>query len=151
MTKTNVKTQMTIVQADPRKRMKEVRSLVAKAVKKNERLDLIDFSDEDRTRVILALQDQLTKTEDRHRKASNIVAEMKDDDMMADGFTSIVINGLQITMMEKIRHIDELTTALYVERDSHMKTAQALNMSHQDCFDLQVRLDTLKDAMKEFV
>jgi len=59
-------------------RMLEIRSIVRKAIAQNQRIDLMDFHGTDVARVIVALQDEVTNSQTRHRKASKFIAENKD-------------------------------------------------------------------------
>jgi len=58
-------------------RMKEVRAMVSDALKKNHRIDLMDFTGTDIPRVMVALQDEVMNARDRHAKATKHIAEGK--------------------------------------------------------------------------
>jgi predicted nucleic acid-binding Zn-ribbon protein len=65
-----------IAYVDPRVRMKEIRKLVSKKIDKQERVDMLALSIEDKDRALVALQDLLETEKSRHAKArKHIMAE----------------------------------------------------------------------------
>ena len=148
MTKTKQKDNVTSMVATEestsykKKRMKEVRTMVARAVKNNQRVDLMDFTGTDVPRVMIALQDLLTKAQERHQKATNHIAQVS---QMGDVYALIMDHATE-NMMESQKKIGELSSALYIERHEHMHTATALQDTWQKANDLAADLQTVKRA-----
>jgi len=144
---TKTKTQLTTVDEDPRVRMREIRSLVAKAVKEDRRIDLMEFNDRDTARVIIALQDQLRDTQTRHRKASNHIAAIKEMVNMFD----LIMEQATETLVSNQERTGELSMLLRQERESHMQTASVLNematQNQQLNADLESSVNTIRIAL----
>ncbi len=150
MTKTQSKSNVTAMPAtkeDPsfkRNRMKKVRTMVARAVKNNQRVDLMDFEGSDIPRAMIALQDLLSKTQGRHKKATNHLAEAN---KLTDFFI-LVMNHATDALVKHQEEIGQLTTLLSQERHEHMNTAAALEATCQDADGLIREIDGLKLALK---
>lgn len=146
-TKTKTKTELSTVDEDPRVRMREIRSLVAKAVKNDQRLDLMKFNDRDTARVIIALQDQLRDTQTRHRKASNHIAATK----KMGGLFALIMDNATDTLVSNQERTGELSMLLRSERESHMQTASVLNemaaQNKQLTADLESSVNTLRTVL----
>lgn len=123
-----------------RRRMKEVRTMVARAVKNGKRVDLMGFEGTDIARSQIALQDLLSKAQERHQKATNHLAAANE---MGNVFAAIFTHAAH-DMMERQQTIGELSTALYNERMSHMQTAQQL----QEMFSCKRDAEDTVAAMK---
>lgn len=99
-------------------RMKEVRTMVARAHKQGKRIDQMGFTGTDIPRAMIALQDLLAKSEDRHKKATEWVFSAKD----------ILQDAAHFITYQQAR-IGELNDKLYDERISHQQTAMLLDMT----------------------
>ena len=148
MTKTQTKsnvTAMTATEESPsfkRKRMMEVRTMVARAVKNNQRVDLMGFEGTDIPRAMIALQDLLSKTQERHKKATNHLAMAN---QLGDVF-AMVMNHASMGLVQTQEEIGHLSSLLYQERLEHMNTASALQDTWQKANDLADDLQTVKRA-----
>jgi len=148
MTKTQAKTNVTnmvTTEESPsfkRKRMLEIRAMVARAVKQNKRVDLMGFEGTDIPRAMIALQDLLLKTQERHQKATKHVAFAN---QISDLFAHIMDHATE-NMVENQEKIGELTSSLLIERHEHMKTSSALQDTWQMANDLADDLQTVKRA-----
>lgn len=148
MTKTQVKTNVTDMVPSQestkfkKERMKEVRAMVARAVKQNKRVDLMGFEGTDIPRAMIALQDLLSKTQERHQKATKHLAMMNH---MTDDLATIMTHA-SINLMINQEKIGDLSSALYQERMEHMYTASALQETWQKANDLADDLQIVKRA-----
>lgn len=77
MSKPNPK-ELAVTEVDPRVRMKEIRRIIAKAIKNHRRIDRMIFNDDDKIRVMIALQDLVNHEKDRHAKANKHILEYKE-------------------------------------------------------------------------
>jgi len=129
-TKENVTSMVSVEETKEfkKRRMKEVRTMVARAHKQGKRVDQMGFEGTDIPRAMIALQDLLAKSEDRHRRATQHIASAS---QIEDSFIFIIDQAAHITFEQKER-ISELSTALYNERMDHMKTASMLDQTHND-------------------
>ncbi len=123
MTKTKPQlTEVTTTEESPsfkRQRMKEVRTIVARAVKQNKRVDQIGFTGSDIVRSQIALQDLLSKSQERHKKATERLASTNQWGLaIAD-----VIENAADKMIRDQERIGTLNKLLHCEREEHMKTA----------------------------
>jgi hypothetical protein len=102
-----------------RQRMKEVRTMVARAVKQNKRIDLMGFTGSDIARSQIALQDLLSKSQERHKKATERLASTNQLGLaIAD-----VIDSAADKIVSDQERISELSMMLRREREEHMRTA----------------------------
>lgn len=109
-----------------KRRMKEIRTIVARAVENNTRIDQLGFDGNDIPRVIIALQDLLMKTQERHKKASNHVAAAA---QMSEYF-ALIMDAANEDIINMTNRVGELSSALYNERMDHSHTKMQLqNMS----------------------
>lgn len=131
MAKTQTKTEMAVVEEDPRVRMKEIRKIVSNALKANRRIDLMDFNERDRTRVIVALQDEVMNSRDRHRKATAHIADSKSMMDLTTSIVSFTLEGMGAMITGLGERNQQLEAALLDERESHMKTAEVLDAAHR--------------------
>lgn len=123
-----------------KRRMKEVRTIVARAVKQNKRVDQLGFEGTDIPRAMIALQDLLTKTQERHKKATDHVASVA---QMNDFFSLIMSHATQDLIDMQVR-IGELSSALYNERMDHSQTATQL----QEMYGLKRTAEENLEAVK---
>lgn len=150
MAKAQTKTEMAIVEEDPRVRMKEIRTIVSNALKKNQRIDLMDFSERDRTRVIVALQDEVMHSRGRHKKATAHIAESKQIYGVVEGVVSFTLEGMGAMVQAQAQHIEALEASLEAAGNENMMLNMEIQASHGQISDLAGRLDTMKAAVKEF-
>ena len=61
-----------------KQRMHEVRRAVARALKHNKRVDQMGFTGTDIPRAMIALQDEVMRTRDRHHKATKHISMARD-------------------------------------------------------------------------
>jgi hypothetical protein len=147
MTKTAKKNEIAIVEEEEstafkKRRMKEVRAMVARAVKNNQRVDLMGLEGTDIPRAMIALQDLLSKSQERHRKATSHVAAFNRLREMTRWTLGLSSRSLIILHKANI----ELQEELDEERRRHQMTAEVLQeLNHQTGL-LQNDLDTVKRA-----
>lgn len=135
MPKTQIKTNLTVVdQEDPRVRMREIRSIVANALKKNQRIDLMKFSDCDRTRVIVALQDEVMKARDRHNRATKHICNARQD-------LDFIMPVVQMTLELQNMALDKMNQKLEVQ-------AQRIEDAHENNIALYRENEDLKAAIR---
>lgn len=80
MSKTQKKMELVATEESPsfkRKRMKEVRAMISKALAKNQRIDLMNWEGTDIARVMVALQDEVMRSRERHQRATQHIATGK--------------------------------------------------------------------------
>ena len=124
-------------------RMKEVRTMVARAHKQGKRIDQMGFEGTDIPRAMIALQDLLTKTQERHRKATQHIAFAN---QMGEALAFIMDHAAETTL-EQTARIADLSTALYNERMDHAQTASMLQEAHRNKHDIENDLHAVKRAM----
>lgn len=107
-----------------RGRMLEVRKAVAKAVKKDKRVDLMNFSGTDIARSQIALQDLLMREKEKHKKASSHIVSLKRD----YDFLSLLLT----------RCLDTVTAM--VEENANQQ--KLLNNAHDECHRLATGWET---------
>ncbi len=145
--KTSNVTSMVATEESPtykRQRMKEVRTIVARAVKQNKRVDQLGFEGTDIPRAMIALQDLLSKSQERHKKATQHIAFAN---QMGEALGFIMDHAAQTTMEQQVR-IGELSSALYNERMSHAQTSTMLNQMYSEKLDVEQDLEAVKRSMK---
>lgn len=132
-------TEVTTTEESPsfkRERMKEVRTIVARAVKHNKRIDLMEFTGSDIARSQIALQDLLTKSQERHKKATELVASNNQMGLhIADA-----MNDASDWLIRDQERIGELSMMLRTEREEHMKTASLLDSKIREIEGLKLAL-----------
>lgn len=127
-----------------RKRMKEVRSMVAHAVKQNVRVDLMDFEGTDIARSQIALQDLLSKSQERHRQATNHVENSAHMNMMYQ----LLFDEMTFNTLTQQARIAELAQALKTEREDHIETAMILNNKFDALQDAEDTIESIKTTFK---
>jgi hypothetical protein len=147
MTKTAKKNEIAIVEEEEstafkKRRMKEVRAMVAKAVKNNQRVDLMGFEGTDIPRAMIALQDLLSKSQERHHKATSHVAAFNRLREMTTWALNLSSSSLITLYKENI----ELHEELKEERRRHQMTAEVLQELDHQAGLLQNDLETVKRA-----
>lgn len=148
---TKRKTEITTTEESPsfkRKRMLEIRAIVAHAVKHNQRVDLMEFEGTDIPRVIIALQDALTDSQQRHKRASNHIAEQKGNMESIGGMFTLIMDAATDNLLHDQMRIGEVSTMLRAERESHMQTAQMLDQTFADNNRLHEENQGLKLALR---
>lgn len=86
-----------------KKRMREVRQMVAKAVANNQRVDLMGFEGSDIARSQIALQDLLTKEREKHTRARGHIINMKDETFMLATFLSLTTEAVTTLTQQMIQ------------------------------------------------
>ena len=127
-----------------KRRMKEVRTMVARAHKKGKRIDQMGFEGTDIPRAMIALQDLLANSEQRHRKATQHVAFCN---QMSEAF-AYMMNHAGVTAMEQKFRIGELSSALYNERTSHAQTSTRLHQMYAEKRDAEEDLEAVKRTLQ---
>jgi hypothetical protein len=102
-----------------RKRMLEVRQIVANAVKKNQRVDQLGFTGTDIARSQIALQDLLDKEREKHSRARHYILNLKDD-------TMLLSDTMQMTQTSMMMLISDLSGKV-------LHQEKMLNTAHEDC------------------
>ncbi|WHM52931.1 hypothetical protein [Sulfitobacter phage vB_SupP_AX] len=136
MAKAQTKTEMSVVSTEEspsfkKQRMKEIRTIVARALKANRRIDLMDFTGTDIPRVMVALQDEVMQSRERHKKATAHIADSKAVMGLTETVVSFTLEGMGAMITGLGERNQQLEAALLREREDHMRTAQALDHAHQ--------------------
>ncbi|AWY09379.1 hypothetical protein vBRpoPV13_22 [Ruegeria phage vB_RpoP-V13] len=142
-TKTSTVTSMIPTEESPsfkKKRMKEVRTMVARAHKQGKRIDQMGFEGTDIPRAMIALQDLLTKTQERHKKATEHIAFAQN---MGEA-VSFIMNHQTSTLLEMQMKIGQLSMELSVQ-NQHLQAAHEHNIAlHQENLKLQNTVEVLR-------
>lgn len=142
-TKTSTVTSMITTEESPsfkKKRMKEVRTMVARAHKQGKRIDQMGFEGTDIPRAMIALQDLLTKTQERHRKATGHIAFAQN---MGETM-SFIMNHATNDLMEQQIKIGQLSMELSIQNE-HLQNAHKHNIAlHQENMKLQSAVEVLR-------
>lgn len=120
MSKTQ-KTKMELVSTEEspsfkKKRMKEVRMMVGKALSQNQRIDLMEWEGTDVPRVMVALQDEVMRARDRHSRATKHIAESKQA-------VNMVMPIAELTMKLQQQTIESLV----IDLEAHGDVIEGLN------------------------
>lgn len=126
MSKTQTKS-MTVVDVNPRVRMKEIRRQVAAAHKQGKRIDLMGFTGDDIARSQIALQDLLTKEQEKHSKARNHIVNQKIIITILTEMSQFISNHSAERLLRDQQHMTDLATALRKEQELHGMANQAVN------------------------
>ncbi|ANJ20679.1 hypothetical protein HYO98_gp22 [Dinoroseobacter phage DS-1410Ws-06] len=148
------KTKMELVSTEEtqefkKRRMKEVRSMVSAALKHNQRIDLMDWEGTDIARVMVALQDEVMNSRSRHQKATKHIAESKQIFGVVENVVGFTLEGMGSMITALGDRNQELEKALYVERQSHMQTAEVLDAAHQAGIQQEHVIEGMKATIKE--
>lgn len=119
-----------------RQRMKEVRTMVARAVKQNKRIDLMGFTGSDIARSQIALQDLLSKSQERHKKATERLATAN---QMGLAIADVIDHAADKMIIDQER-VGELSMRLRAEREEHMQTASILDSKLREIEGLKLAL-----------
>lgn len=142
-TKTSNVTSMVSTEESPsfkRKRMKEVRTMVAHAHKQGKRIDQMGFEGNDIPRAMIALQDLLTKTQERHRKATAHIAFAQN----MDESVSFIINHTTNGLMEMQDKLGQIKMKLAIQNE-HLQDAHKHNIAlRQENMKLQNTVEVLR-------
>lgn len=103
--KTQKSNQMTLVDSEESKsfkkqRMLEVRAAVAHALKHNKRVDEMGFTGTDIPRAMIALQDEVMKTRERHHKATKHISVARRQVSNIFPMVTTVIAGQTAALMD---------------------------------------------------
>ena len=119
-----------------KQRMLEIRSIVARALKANKRIDLMDFTGTDIPRVIVALQDEVMKARERHTRATKHICNARQDMQIVMPIVkaTIQMQGMMINQMaqeldvqaERVEHAHEQSISLYQENQKLRNTVEVL-------------------------
>lgn len=118
-----------------KQRMLQMRSLVKQAVKDKERLDLMSFNEADTARVIVALQDQLTAINEKHKKATQHYCAIKHESTQ---IIEMLIEAIEIQTNAIIR----LTQEADIQADR-------IEAAHNHTIQLTEQLRNARAAIKE--
>lgn len=118
MSKTQTKS-MTVVDVDPRVCMKEVRRMVAAAHKQGKRIDLMDFTGDDIARSQIALQDLLSKEQEKHARARDYIVRQKKIIEIISEMSIVVSNHATENLLRDQDRIADLATSLRKEQELH--------------------------------
>lgn len=118
MSKTQTKS-MTIVDVNPRVRMKEVRRQVAAAHKQGKRIDLMGFTGDDIARSQIALQDLLSKEQEKHARARGHIVDQKKIIGIISEISQFVANHSLERLLTDQDRMADLATALRKEQELH--------------------------------
>ena len=152
MSKTKTKSkELTLAQVDPGVRMKEVRAAVAHAHKQGKRVDLMGFTGDDIARSQIALQDLLTKEQEKHSKARDHIVEHKEA-IQALGEMMAFIGGHSTQrLLNDQERMGQLTTALRREQELHgmanAVVAELMTDNEQLTADLEATMNSLRVAL----
>ncbi|UAT28869.1 hypothetical protein PP753_gp30 [Dinoroseobacter phage vB_DshP-R7L] len=118
-------------------RMKEVRAMVSNALKKNRRIDLMDFTGTDIPRVMVALQDEVMDARNRHAKATKHISSAKQT-------VNIILPVVESVMETQAMHIQKLEAELEIQSE-RVEDAHEYSISlHQENEKLRNTVDMLR-------
>jgi len=154
MSKTKTKAnEMTLVEnnVDPKVRMKEVRTIVAKAMKNGRRIDLLGFKGDDIARSQIALQDLLDRERTRHTKARDHIIEYQNAfegmGMLMGVISEDAMRRMasdseaKIRMGQRLNQMNEHSEAL------EMQNVELLNQIEQLTADLEAAMNIVRIAL----
>ena len=118
MSKTQTKS-MTVVDVNPRVRMKEVRRQVAAAHKQGKRIDLMGFTGDDIARSQIALQDLLSKEQEKHARARGHIVDQKEIIGIISEMSQFISNHSMDRLLRDQNRMADLSTALRKEQELH--------------------------------
>ena len=117
-------------------RMKEIRTMVSRALRKNQRIDLMDFTGTDIPRVMVALQDEVMNARERHAKATKHISRARQDLEVIMPLTeaTIVLQNNVIERLkaelaiqeERVEEAHEQSITLYQENEKMRNTIEML-------------------------
>lgn len=147
MTKTKTQTEIALTEESPsykRKRMLEVRQMVANAVKNNQRVDQLGFTGSDIARSQIALQDLLDKERQKHSRARHHILNLKDESL----FLSDIMNMTQQDMMMVIGELSNKVLQQDQQLQSAHDECHRLASGWQDAIKSQYQTQTENAALK---
>lgn len=152
MSKTQTKTKsMTIVDVDPRVRMKEVRRQVAAAHKQGKRIDLMGFTGDDIARSQIALQDLLSKEQEKHQRARGHIVDQKEIIYAITQMSMMISDHATESLLRDQGDKADLGQALRKERNLHALANAAvkelLTENEQLTADLEAAMNSLRTAL----
>lgn len=118
---------MTVVDVNPRVRMKEVRRQVAAAHKQGKRIDLMGFTGDDIARSQIALQDLLSKEQEKHARARDHIVSQKEIIGIITEMSQFISNHSVERLLQDQQRMADLATALRKEQELHGMANQAVN------------------------
>lgn len=118
-------------------RMKEIRAMVSNALKKNQRIDLMDFTGTDIPRVMVALQDEVMNSRERHQKATKRIADVKAE-------IAFIIPVIEGTMELQGTVIDNLRTQITCKDQVMNEMSQSIRELHEENITLRNTVDVLR-------
>lgn len=131
-------------QVDPRAAMKLVRSEVKNAVKHNHRVDLMGYNGPDIARSQIALQDLLTKEQERHAKARDHIIEQKN-------MITVMEYVIDVNSRSDGEDIDKLSkkSQYYQEKAQRLSDdlRESTDRNAQLQMELEVTMNTLRVAL----
>lgn len=131
-------------QSYKRLRMSDVRQIVAASHKQGKRIDLMGFSGDDIARSQIALQDLLSKEQEKHAKARGHIVDMKDIIITLGELMNFIGESSIERMIKDQEKLGNLTQALNQERQLHV---MANNTVHELLGQNQTLTSELEDTM----
>jgi hypothetical protein len=152
MTKTNVKlTEIITTEESPsykRKRMLEVRQIVANAVKNGQRVDQLGFTGTDVARSQIALQDLLDKERQKHSRARHHILNLKDETMAVYDMMDITQAGMTMMLSVMSSKIMEQQRIIDTAHNECHRLAVGWNDTIQQNYQMQTENSALKTTLK---
>lgn len=152
MTKTNVKlTEIVTTEESPsykRKRMLEVRQIVANAVKNGQRVDQLGFTGTDVARSQIALQDLLDKERQKHSRARHHILNLKGETMAVYDIMDITQAGMTMMLSAMSSKIIEQQHIIDAAHGECHRLAVIVDQNMKDTYQMQTENAALKTTLK---
>jgi len=150
MSKTQTKS-MTLVDVDPRVRMKEVRRMVAAAHKQGKRIDLMGFTGDDIARSQIALQDLLDREKERHARARDHIVEQKEVILIIAQMTALISNSSIETLLryqdEKVDLVQAVGRKNALLQQAEIAISELSEQNKQLTTEIEDTMNTLRIAL----
>lgn len=125
---------------NPRVRMKEIRSLIAGAIKDGNRIDKMSFNKADTARVMIALQDANEESIQAHNRATKHVMDTKQKLIFIANLSTMTIEDA--TAKAAMQQSNIISLSKQCENFSNN-----LKDANQDVFELQKLLTTTEEQL----
>lgn len=131
-----------------RKRMKEVRAIVARAVANNKRVDLIGFEGTDIARSQIALQDLLSKEQEKHTRARGHIMNYKTGTDFLSDVLEMTVAGMDMMVSQTAAENQHLSAMLNNAHDECHRLACGWEETMKENYQIKTDNEGLKLALK---
>ena len=138
-------------QSYKRQRMLEVRQMVAKAVKNNTRVDLMGFTGTDIARSQIALQDLLSKEQEKHAKAGDHIVSLKTDLEIFNTGLNVMIAHLKAIIEGQSEQLKVQDQKIYTLESNCNELAMILDSTMRSQHKTETTNLALKTTLKELI